>query len=145
MIPSRTKNQRWWARRLLFPVLALAIAGLLSLFSDSSEAWKAEVQLATSRLLDGTDLARGDAAGSSGFTLEPMARAAIDDLQSPRRIESIDVRSDHLGEAATATVIGADGRRVVLGWAERPPRLRDVRRDPRPLEDSIEFDSGSGS
>ncbi len=126
-------------------MLALAIAVLLSLFSDSSEAWKAEVQLATSRLLDGTDLARGDAAGSSGFTLEPMARAAIDDLQSPRRIESIEVRSDHLGEVATATLIGADGRRVVLGWAERPPRLRDVRRDPRPLEDSIEFDSGSDS
>ena len=145
MIPSRTKNQRWWARRLLFPALALAIAGLLYLFSDSSEDWKRDVQLATSRLLDGTDSPRGNGDSGAGFSLEPMARAAIDDLRQPRSIQSIEVRDDHLGESAIATVVGADGRRVVLGWAERPPRLRDVRRDPWDIEDSTEFESGSDS
>jgi hypothetical protein len=123
-------------------MLALAIAGLLYLFSDSSEDWKTEVRSATSRLLDGTDSVRGDADSGSGFSLEPIARAAIDDLQPPRSIESIDVRSDHLGDAATVTVVGADGRQVVLGWTERPPRLRDVRRDPRSVQESMGFETG---
>ncbi|MDG2021985.1 MAG: hypothetical protein P8J59_08560 [Phycisphaerales bacterium] len=145
MISSSSKTQTWWARRFLFPSLALAIAGLLYLTSDSSEAWKGEVRSATTRLLSGTDSASGDRDTGSGFSLEPMARAAIDDLQPPRSIESIKVRSDHLGETATATVVGDGGRRVVLGWAERPPRLRDVRRDPRGLESSTELDSGNDS
>ena len=123
MLGNTRQGRSGWGRRLLYPAIALAAGGLVGYFAERTPDVEAGARTLVVELIQ-----TSEAPASEGFSIEGTARAAIAMLLPPREIEAVEVVSNHAGNLATVTIVGAGGGRVEIDLEGVPPQVRSVRR-----------------